>query len=429
MMMKSKFKDGRRSIAATFLLILVGLALIASGRGVFDVSDDPVGHGIEPANLVSTGTPHEVSQTSEGGAEEDCAECEIRADQMQALSTMTAKIHAQARSEDASASSVRAVLFWMEGCPHCHDVIANVLPALERKYYDSLEILLVEIESQEQVDALFSLAGSLGIPKERVGVPFLMIGDQVLIGSVEIPERLPELVESYHQAGGAALPGTPGLESLMQSGRVEEFTLADTPVTLSAASIDESFSENPNGHGLAIAVLAGMAALLIYGVWALLREVYDGHAWLPPDSWTKFIPVLVLIGIGVAVYLSYIETQQAVAVCGPVGDCNAVQQSEYAVIFGIPVGVLGLAGYVLMLVAWWIGKTNTGTKLANWARLALLGLTAAGLLFSMYLTYLEPFVIKAVCLWCLSSSVVIAGLFLLSLPGGIRMLKAWVERD
>ncbi len=50
---------------------------------------------------------------------------------------------------------------------------------------------------------------------------------------------------------------------------------------------------------------------------------------LPPD-W--LIPVVIVFGIGAAGYLSHVETQEVAAVCGPVGDCNAVQNSPYAIL-------------------------------------------------------------------------------------------------
>ena len=70
-------------------------------------------------------------------------------------------------------------------------------------------------------------------------------------------------------------------------------------------------------------------------------------------NWAWIIPILCLIGFGVAGYLAYVETTQVEAVCGPVGDCNTVQQSEYARLFGIlPIGVLGLFGYVAIFISW-----------------------------------------------------------------------------
>ena len=131
--------------------------------------------------------------------------------------------------------------------------------------------------------------------------------------------------------------------------------------------------------------------------------------------WDWLIPVLCLIGLGVAGYLSYVETAQVTAVCGPVGDCNAVQQSEYARLFGVlPIGTLGLVGYVMILIAWSIGHFREG-RAADYASISLLGMTAFGTLFSFYLTFLEPFVIGASCAWCLTSAVLMTALLLLSL--------------
>jgi uncharacterized membrane protein len=138
-----------------------------------------------------------------------------------------------------------------------------------------------------------------------------------------------------------------------------------------------------------------------------------GTALASSRGW--LILILCLIGLGVAGYLAYVETAQVEAICGPVGDCNTVQQSEYARLFGVlPIGVLGLTGYLMILLAWVIGR-STNQRLAAYASLALLGLTTFGLLFSMYLTFLEPFVIGATCAWCLTSSILMTALFWLSL--------------
>jgi len=124
----------------------------------------------------------------------------------------------------------------------------------------------------------------------------------------------------------------------------------------------------------------------------------------------------------VAGYLAYIETQMVQAACGPVGDCNAVQASPYARLFGVlPVGVLGMLGYLAMLGAWgssrlrrdWLGRV---------APPAVFGMALFGTLFSFYLTALELFVIKAVCMWCVISAVVMTLLLLLSLDPALRSL-------
>src|SRR4030042_2071780 len=67
---------------------------------------------------------------------------------------------------------VRAVLFWMDGCPHCHEVINNVLPPLQQKYGDKLNIHLIEVKSQQDVDQLYQLAAALKVPKQNAGGAF-----------------------------------------------------------------------------------------------------------------------------------------------------------------------------------------------------------------------------------------------------------------
>jgi uncharacterized membrane protein len=219
--------------------------------------------------------------------------------------------------------------------------------------------------------------------------------------------------------------GEPPISEPEQPSRVADSTPAElTPATGTPtlesiaqrrASWSEKFRRDPTGNGVAVLVLAGMVASIIVLVF-----------W--PRSRTRIetvglaIPVIALGGIVVAGYLTYIEASGGTAVCGPVGDCNTVQHSEYAVLFGmIPVGALGLAGYIGIIVAWLNAKYTQGRG-ADWAQLALLVMAGAGTLFSIYLTVLEPFVIGATCAWCLASSVIMTLLLWLSAGPGTN---AW----
>lgn len=176
-----------------------------------------------------------------------------------------------------------------------------------------------------------------------------------------------------------------------------------------------------NGFALAIAILIGMAAALIWAGVTWLRawqSDFVNSPWQP--AWLDALMlVLTIIGLAVAGYLTYVETQAVAAVCGPVGDCNAVQTSSYSKLFGlIPVGLIGMAGYVAILAVWLWGRFGSG-RLADYAPLAVHGMTILAVAFSLYLTFLEPFVIKAVCIWCLTSAVVITLVMLLSLPAAL----------
>jgi uncharacterized membrane protein len=120
--------------------------------------------------------------------------------------------------------------------------------------------------------------------------------------------------------------------------------------------------------------------------------------------------------MAVAAYLSWVEVTGATAVCGPVGDCNTVQQSSFAKLGGlVPVGVLGLIGYVVLLVAWGVGTAGPQRHRVRAQRL-LWAAALAGTVFSVYLTFLEPFVIGATCAWCITSALLITTLLLVATP-------------
>ncbi|HLF03168.1 MAG TPA: vitamin K epoxide reductase family protein [Anaerolineales bacterium] len=178
-----------------------------------------------------------------------------------------------------------------------------------------------------------------------------------------------------------------------------------------------------NGFWLAWAILIGMAIALTYtGV-----VVWRGLQALPPQvtpSRLRFaIPLLAVIGLAIAGYLAYVETGAVKAVCGPIGDCNTVQNSPYAKLFGIPIGAIGLAGYAVIAAAWAWGQRRD-LPLADHMPLIVFCAALFSVLFSIYLTYLEIFVIRAVCIWCLTSAIAVTLIMLLSIR---PMLQAGVE--
>lgn len=330
---------------------------------------------------------------------------------------------------------VRAVLFYSPSCGHCHLVITETLPPLLEQYGDQLLIVGVDV-SQSGGQALF-MAALQYFNLESGGVPFLVVGDTYLIGSADIPEKFPGLIEKYLAQGGVDWPGIPGIAEAVTTAQKTQAPTPTTQVVPSQTTITpspvmpvatpaitglalssdmnlgtwERLERDPAGNSLALVVLAGMIVSLIMGIIFFWRS--SGAALV--QSWGWLIPVLCIVGLGVAGYLAYVETAQVKAVCGPVGDCNTVQQSEYAWLFGIvPIGIFGITGYVMILLAWGVERA-ANKRLAAYASLALLGLTAFGLLFSIYLTFLEPFVIGATCAWCLTSAFIMTALFWLSL--------------
>jgi uncharacterized membrane protein len=130
------------------------------------------------------------------------------------------------------------------------------------------------------------------------------------------------------------------------------------------------------------------------------------------------LAVLDLVGLAIASYLSFIELQGELPYCGPLKGCEEVALSEYSRIGGVPVAVFGVILSItlfVLAVAWW--RTNRPALLA-----AHYGLSLVGVLFEVYFTYLELFVIGAICVWCASYGVSLVARFAVA-------LWVWLRRD
>jgi uncharacterized membrane protein len=123
------------------------------------------------------------------------------------------------------------------------------------------------------------------------------------------------------------------------------------------------------------------------------------------------LAILDVIGLVIAGYLSAVELQGDLPYCGPLKGCEVVALSEYARVGGIPVAVFGVVLSISLLVlaiAW----TKSG-------RIELLaahyGLSLLGVIFEVYFTYVELFVIGAVCVWCASYGLSLVARFAVAL--------------
>lgn len=142
---------------------------------------------------------------------------------------------------------------------------------------------------------------------------------------------------------------------------------------------------------------------------AAVRPILGVHPGL-------ILAVLDVIGLAIAAYLSVVELQGGVPVCGPIKGCEEVARSEYSRIAGIPVAVFGVGLSLLLLslaLAWW--KTDLYALL-----LAHYGLSLAGVLFEVYFIYLQIFVIGAVCVWCASYGLSLIARFMIALVVWVR---------
>ena len=116
------------------------------------------------------------------------------------------------------------------------------------------------------------------------------------------------------------------------------------------------------------------------------------------------VAFLALCGVLISVYLTLHKYGVIGSLACGTGNCETVQASKWAVFLGIPVPVLGLAGYGALLIVALIGL-NPVYRYNRVIGLALFVFADAGFIFSLYLTYLEEFVIHAWCRWCIASAI------------------------
>jgi uncharacterized membrane protein len=130
-----------------------------------------------------------------------------------------------------------------------------------------------------------------------------------------------------------------------------------------------------------------------------------GSVKVPAEGTLQAIATAVAaFGVGVASYIAIAEADGGAPAClAGGGGCETVAASSHSELAGINVAVLGIGGYVLLLVA--------ALLRGDGGRLGGFGLALVGFGFSVYLTWLELFVIDAICQWCVASAVLMTVLF------------------
>lgn len=132
------------------------------------------------------------------------------------------------------------------------------------------------------------------------------------------------------------------------------------------------------------------------------------------DSRLRSISI-VLAGIGLldSIYLTWIKLANQYAICGPIGDCESVNSSPYAEIAGIPIALFGAGAYLLIIILLFLEQRDGFWS--EYGTMLVFGLSLVGVLYSGYLTYLELFVIRAICPYCVLSAVVLVLLLTISI--------------
>ncbi len=128
--------------------------------------------------------------------------------------------------------------------------------------------------------------------------------------------------------------------------------------------------------------------------------------------WETGTGVLAVVGLLDSLYLAWIKLTNNTTACAGIGDCDAVNNSRYAEVAGIPIALIGVAGFLAILAA--LAAERRWPPAAWTLRLGIFGVALAGALYSAYLTYIEVAVLFAVCPFCVLSAVCMVGILILS---------------
>lgn len=137
------------------------------------------------------------------------------------------------------------------------------------------------------------------------------------------------------------------------------------------------------------------------------------------------VALVALAGAFVALYLTLYKLGYIGTLVCAVGSCETVQTSKWATFLGIPVGAWGVGYYVVVFLIALVGLRASLSEHVGLSQL-LAGLTGFGLTFSLWLTYLELYVIHAICMWCVISAILATSLFVICVLD-LREVRSWAE--
>jgi uncharacterized membrane protein len=123
------------------------------------------------------------------------------------------------------------------------------------------------------------------------------------------------------------------------------------------------------------------------------------------------LALVAAVGLAISAYLLAVRLAGELPACGITAGCETVQTSEYSELFGIPVAAFGVVFSAIVLVAglvWW----RRGDRRALYVAY---GIGILGTLMVAYLTYLELFVIHAICTWCVAYGTTVVLGFILAI--------------
>jgi len=132
----------------------------------------------------------------------------------------------------------------------------------------------------------------------------------------------------------------------------------------------------------------------------IFKRLFRRRLEAVPTSLVIVVLAVALIGFVDAGYLTVEHYQHVIPPCSLTGGCEKVLTSEFSTVLGIPVSLLGMIYYLIIAVGLFAFLESKNHEVL---RVTLL-LTVLGLLASAWFLFLQIFIVKAFCLYCLGSA-------------------------
>lgn len=176
--------NNRKTLSIFF--ILIGFMVLGLWQTPNEVNAEAT-KTLKACHICDPILPESTSTPTPDGCAIDCLETTPPAVQQNDENKNIAQQNNQAE--------ILVVFYWMDGCPHCEEVMETTLPVLKQKYGDNLDIQQIELISVEDVNQLYDLGKQFGLEREKIEVPFVVFNDRALSGQDQINKTLPDLIQ------------------------------------------------------------------------------------------------------------------------------------------------------------------------------------------------------------------------------------------
>jgi len=174
---------------------------------------------------------------------------------------------------------------------------------------------------------------------------------------------------------------------------------------------------DPLGNTISVLVLAMMVLSLI-AVAATITSTLESAKQRVGIAF----PVVAVAGALISAYLLYDQMNGADPASAPLGNCEAVLRSPFAMVFEtMPTSALSLAGHLMITGLWFVGRRSVARK-ANITILCLFGIVVAAVVLTIYLLSVQLLSVGVSCVWCLVSAILVTALLWILAP---KITSAW----